>query len=93
MVLGEQRLLHLDLKAARKRLSFHTGQSRSIGDLKAQSHSDTLPQQGHAHFHKATPTNNATPCGPSFQTHESMGVTYSVYHTGIEGLCHHSSFS
>jgi hypothetical protein len=43
MVLEEQRLLHLDPEASRERLSFHTGQSMSIGDLKAQPHSDTLP--------------------------------------------------
>lgn len=43
MVLEEMRLLHLDPKTARERLSFHTGQSMSMGDLKAQPHSDTLP--------------------------------------------------
>jgi hypothetical protein len=42
-MLGELGVLHLDLKAARKRLSFHTGQSMSMGNLKAHSHSDTLP--------------------------------------------------
>ena len=43
MVLEKWRLLHLDPKTARERLSFHTGQSMSIGDLKAQPHSDTFP--------------------------------------------------
>ena len=43
MGLEEGRLLHLDPKAARERLSFHTGQSMNTGDLKAHAHSDTLP--------------------------------------------------
>jgi hypothetical protein len=43
VVLEEPKVLHLDLKAARRRLEFHTRQSLSIGDLKAHSHSNTLP--------------------------------------------------
>jgi hypothetical protein len=39
----ELRVLHLDLKAARRRLECHSGQSLSIEDLKACPHSDTLP--------------------------------------------------
>jgi hypothetical protein len=55
MVLEEKlRVLHLGLKAARRRLGFHIGWSLGIGDLKAHPHSDTLPstrphllKQGH----------------------------------------------
>ena len=53
MVLEEPRVLHIDLKATKRRLSstggqeealIHTGQSLSIGgDLKTHPHSDTLP--------------------------------------------------
>ena len=43
MVLEELRVLHLDLKAARRRLEFHTDKSLSLGDLKAHPHSDILP--------------------------------------------------
>jgi hypothetical protein len=40
----ELRVLHLDPKAARRIFDlFHTGQSFSIGDLKAYPNSDTLP--------------------------------------------------
>ena len=48
----ELRVLHLDLKAAKRRLSsvgsqketgFNTRQSLSIGDLKVHQYSDTLP--------------------------------------------------
>ena len=48
------RVLHLNQKAARRRLEFHTGWSLSIGNLKAHPHSNTFPptrpcllQQGH----------------------------------------------
>jgi hypothetical protein len=54
MVLEEPRILHLDLKAARRKLSFHTGRNIIIGTLKEHPYSDTLPltrphllQQGH----------------------------------------------
>jgi len=43
MVLEEQRILQPCPKRARRRMEFHTGQSLSIGDLKAHPHSDTLP--------------------------------------------------
>jgi hypothetical protein len=39
-VLEKQRVLHLDLKAARRRLGFHTGCTR---DVKAGPHGDALP--------------------------------------------------
>jgi hypothetical protein len=42
MLLGEPRVLHLDPKAIRKRLAFHTGCSLSLGDLKAHLHNDAL---------------------------------------------------
>jgi hypothetical protein len=41
MVLEDQRVQHLDLKAARKRFLFYTGQRLSIGHIKAQVHSNT----------------------------------------------------
>jgi hypothetical protein len=55
LVLEEVRVLHLDQKAAWRRLdSFHTGQSLSIGEPKTYLCSDILPsarlhllQQGH----------------------------------------------
>ena len=59
----ELRVLHLDLKAARTRLS-------SAGSLE-----EALPSpQRHTSSNKAIPPNSATPYGPSIQTHESMGA-------------------
>ena len=67
MVLEEPRILHLDPKAPRRRLSFHTGQSLNIESLKAHSHSDTLP-----------PTRPHLPVVPlpvgQALKHESMGL-------------------
>jgi hypothetical protein len=60
----ELRVLHLDPKAARRRLIPHWA------DLKAHPHS---PQR-HTSTDKATPPNSATSCGPSIQAHESMGA-------------------
>jgi hypothetical protein len=42
LVLEESGVLHLDLKAVRRRFSC-PGQSLSIGDLRAHLHSDTFP--------------------------------------------------
>jgi hypothetical protein len=38
----ELRVLYLDLKASRRRLSFHTGQNLSIEDLKPHLHIEVL---------------------------------------------------
>jgi hypothetical protein len=38
VVLKERRILHLDPKAARRKLEFHTGWSLNIGDLKLPPH-------------------------------------------------------
>jgi hypothetical protein len=61
LVLEEPRAHYLELKAARGRLSFHTGQNLGIGDLKAHLLSDTLPltrphllQKGHTSLNSAT---------------------------------------
>ena len=43
IALEELRVLHLGLKAARRRLGFHIGWSLGIGDLKAHPQIDTLP--------------------------------------------------
>jgi hypothetical protein len=37
------RVLHLNQKAARRRLEFHTGWKASLGDLKAHPHVDAPP--------------------------------------------------
>jgi len=42
-VLEEPRILYLDQKAAKRRVSFHPGWSLSIEVSKAHLHSDTLP--------------------------------------------------
>jgi len=47
MVLQEHRALHLDPKAARKRLELDTGWNLSIGDLKAHPYSATPPPRPH----------------------------------------------
>jgi hypothetical protein len=39
----DSRVLHLDLKAARRRLESQTGRSLNIGDVKVCPYSDTLP--------------------------------------------------
>ena len=67
MVLEKPRVLHPDLKAARRNLSSHLGKSLGKGDLKAYSDSDTLLQQGHTYSNKATPPNSATFCGQAFK--------------------------
>jgi hypothetical protein len=68
MMLEELRILHLNQKAVRRRLEFHTGWSLSIGNLKAHSHSDTLPPT-RPHLLLVP----AIPCGPRIQIHESIG--------------------
>jgi hypothetical protein len=62
MVLEELKVLHLVLKANRRRLSKPTSTVTHF-----------LPQ-GHIYFNKATPPNSITLCGPSFQTHKFMGA-------------------
>jgi hypothetical protein len=64
LVLEEPRVLQVALKAARRRSEFHTGRSLSIGDLKA------CPLIPPTRPHLLS----AIPCGPSIQTHESMGA-------------------
>jgi len=60
MMLEEHRALHLDPKAARKRLEFDTGWNLSIGDLKAHSYSATSPPRPHL-LKKAIPTPRPQP--------------------------------
>jgi hypothetical protein len=53
-------VLHLDPKAGRRRVSFHIGQSLSIGVFKVHLHSEPVPPKGHTHSKTATPPNSAT---------------------------------
>jgi hypothetical protein len=73
LVPEEPRVLHLDQKADRKRLEFHTGWSLHR-DIKAHCHSDTLTltrphllQQGNTQHLLIVPLSMA-------QAHESMGA-------------------
>lgn len=54
MVLKELRLLHLDPKAARKRLSFHTGHRMSMETSKPFVSVTHFLQQDHAYSYKDT---------------------------------------
>jgi hypothetical protein len=74
LVLEELRVLHLDLKAARRRLS-HWAELELILYMRSQSlsYSDTLPPSRPQLFNKAIYPNSATFYGPSIKTHEPIG--------------------
>ena len=74
----ELRVLHLDPQATKKSVSY-TGLSLSIGDLNTQTHSDTLPQQGHIYSHKMTFLNHAASYGGHFLSsyHENYEISVS----------------
>jgi hypothetical protein len=68
----ELRVLHLDPKAAKRRLSFAGSQEGSeILHWVGGEHEDLTPQW-HTSSNKTIPPNCA--CGPSIQTHESVFV-------------------
>jgi hypothetical protein len=75
MVLEEEtRALHLDLEAAKRRLSSILGRTYAQETPKPMPRVTHVFHQGYIYSNKVTPPNSATPCGPSIQTHESMGA-------------------
>jgi hypothetical protein len=65
VALEEQRVLHLVLKANRRRLNPQAARRRFSKPIPPVTH---LLQQGHTHFNKATPPNSTTPWAKHIQT-------------------------
>jgi hypothetical protein len=102
MVLEEQRVLHLALKAAKetggrgdsrghnRQKVYNTagddsgelgsGERREQPVLKACPTVTHFLQQGHTYSNKATPPNNATPCGQAFKLINLWGPYVSSPH-------------
>ena len=82
--LWESRVLHIDLKAARKRLEFHTGQRLSIGSNKVYLHSDKV---GHTPPIRPYLWRAPWPVAKNSNTRIYVGQRYSNYHKGTGKKC------
>jgi hypothetical protein len=71
---GKHGSIQADMVHPGETVSSALGGVWALGVPKAQPSSGTLSPTKHTYSQKETPPNSVTPCGPSIQTHKSMGA-------------------